>query len=357
MQVSDIAISQPYTVIRPTEHGNISFGKAREAEQCIIELGSKALLLIKNKTSLNKLLVGNEDFNKFLGESDSIEAQKINYLLKTSESVSQMVSKFIRLDKTKQKSLIMNKVSTTKKGEPLNLNQLVDKLNTVFESASFKSTLNSILEKLKTQQIKECEQQDKGSEFDVKDNQELIEDKRPNSDPEISEMQTGSLQQYCTKQKPSLDNHLESISQLIQECNQRADNNQTSSSPEEFLKRIINKGSDFIQYVRNNQELIKNEFPNFDPKIFEMQTESLRKYYAYEKPFSSATRDIEARRQEIETREQENALTDKLLLLHKSRDEKDEKIDEISIQEKIQKAVNLLERISNYHFSKPVVKA
>jgi hypothetical protein len=316
-------IITPAVMIRKNIPSNPSGERDKEAEKLIIDLSPKAVRLIRNKLRLN-MLVEKADFKKFLEESDSPEAQRINNLLRISEDVHQRVKDFIGLSMQEQKSQIRNVVSKTQKGEPLDLNQLVDKLNTVFSSADYRSTLETIASKLQKNNVQAQQVTEKA----------LEPEKKP-----------------VTKQTNSpLDTHLESISQLIKECDQITQyNNQTISSPEEFLQNIIKRGSEFIKYVRNNQELIKNQFPSFNHEIFEMQTESLREYYAYEKPFSSDTKDIVARREEIEAREQDNnALTDKLTLLHKSRDPE---IDETKIKTTIKDVSAFMKKITSQFYS------
>jgi hypothetical protein len=213
----------------------------------------------------------------------------------------------------------------------------------------------------------------RGSEFIkyVKDNQTLIKKEFPDFNSEIFEMQTESLRKYSaffsdlkdikanrqeiikarerdnnaltdrvtflhkprdpaiketTKDKieavselmekitsrfySPLD-HLKLVFELILECDQRTrGNNQTNTSSEEFLENIIKRGSEFIEYVQNNPDLIRRQFPDFNPEIFKRQTESLEQYYT----------------QQTTENEKENALTD----LCRSKKTTEEKIKNVS---------------------------
>ena len=130
-----------------------------------------------------------------------------------------------------------------------------------------------------------------------------------------------------------------------------------------FINEIISASPPQITSQEDTEARasFKKSYPNFDPKIFKMQTEDLSQYL----------------HRQPKIRERGNDLHPYNKFFHANQPKGGNVIDEIrdskvisgniggskilgfkiSIREKIQEAVKLLERISNYHFSRPVMKA
>jgi hypothetical protein len=117
-----------------------------------------------------------------------------------------------------------------------------------------------------------------------------------------------------------------------------------------FIKDINSASPPLItsQKDTEDQNSFKKSYPNFDPKIFKMQTEDLSQYLA-----------VQPRRPERDRYLYPSPHSNKKNVIDEIRDSEvisrsivGSKIAgfTISIREKIQEAVNLLERISNYHF-------
>jgi hypothetical protein len=124
-----------------------------------------------------------------------------------------------------------------------------------------------------------------------------------------------------------------------------------------FINEIISASPPQITSQEDTEARasFKKSYPNFDPKIFKMQTEDLSQYLA-----------VQPKRREEDRYSYPLPHSNKKNVIDEIRDSKvisgnigGSKIlgFKISIREKIQEAVKLLERISNYHFSRPVVEA
>lgn len=164
--------------------------------------------------------------------------------------------------------------------------------------------------------------------------------------------------QTRTNVSTGIENHIN----LISAAASKQANHPTSQDLEDvlsmgnrFINEIISASPPLITSQKDIEarDSFKKSHPNFDPKIFKMQTEDLSQYLHRQPKISDRGNDLHPYNKFFQANQLKGNVIDEIRNSKVISQNRGSKIAgyKISIQEKIQEAFKLLQRISNYHFS------